>query len=372
MTTTADPVSRLFEPVRLGALSLPNRIVMAPMTRSRADDQGRVGALSATYYGQRAGAGLIVSEGVFPVWMGKGYIRTPGLVTEEHARGWRAVTDEVHGKGGLIVAQLMHAGRISDPLFLPGGAPPVAPSAVRAAGSAYTDQGLRPHPTPRALEVPEIREVLAGYARSARLALDAGFDAVELHAASGYLPEQFLTSGTNRRDDAYGGTPERRRRFVLEALEALIAAAGADRVGIKLAPELGFNDITDEAPRETYAGLVEAIAGHGLAYLHVAAPGAQRSYHALLRPLFRGPYMAGGGLDRESGADLLARGAADAISYGTPFIANPDLPVRFRRGAALATSDRGTWYTPGPRGYIDYPALASEPAERRVACPTSA
>lgn len=264
-------MTNLFDPLDLGALRLPNRIVMAPMTRSRADDLGRVGALTAIYYAQRASAGLIISEGIFPVAMGKGYIRTPGLAEDAQAEAWRAVTRSVHARGGRIFAQLMHSGRISSPSFLPGRATPVAPSAVRSNGSSYTDEGMLPHVTPRALELEEIPEVIEGYLRAAERALAAGFDGVELHAASGYLPEQFLSSSTNLREDAYGGSIEHRARFVLEALDALVSAAGADRVGLKIAPEMGFNDISDATPVETYTHLVDAIAPRRLAYLHVAS-----------------------------------------------------------------------------------------------------
>ncbi len=347
----------LLTPFDLRGLRLPNRVVMAPMTRSRADDEGRVGALTATYYAQRATAGLIISEGIYPSHMGKGYVRTSGLVTDEHVRGWRVVTDAVHAAGGRIFAQLMHVGRISIPELLPGGATPVAPSPVRADVHAYTDAGPKPVPTPRALELGEIAATIADYGAATARALAAGFDGVELHAASGYLPEQFLSSGTNLRVDGYGGSVTRRARFVLEALEAMAAVAGAARVGIKIAPELGFNDVRDDRPAETYRHLVTAVAPLGLAYLHVAVGPNIADYHALLRPLFPGPYLAGGGFSRARGDALLAVGGADAIVFGAPFVANPDLPARFARGASLAEPDRATFYTPGARGYVDYPAL---------------
>lgn len=349
-------MTTLFDPLELGEIHLPNRIVMAPMTRSRADDRGRVGPLTATYYAQRASAGLIITEGIFPSAMGKGYIRTPGLADDAQLEAWRAVTRAVRPRG-RIFAQLMHCGRISDPSFLPDGATPVAPSAVRANGSSYTDEGLRPHVRPRALELDEIPGVIDSYRRAAERALAAGFDGVELHVASGYLPEQFLSSGTNLRDDAYGGSLAKRARFVLETLDVLIATAGAGRVGLKIAPELGFNDIVDASPVETYAYLVDALSVRRPAYLHVTSTGAT-DYHALLRPRFLGAYFAGGGFTRERAIRTIARGDADAIVFGTPFIANPDLPERLRRDAALAEPDRSTFYSPGAAGYVDYAPLS--------------
>jgi N-ethylmaleimide reductase len=344
----------LFEPLTAGALALPSRIVMAPMTRSRADDRGRIGELTATYYEQRAGAGMIISEGIFPSAMGKGYVRTPGLANDEHVGAWKKATDAVHARGGLIVAQLMHAGRISDPSFLPEGNTPVAPSAIRPDGASYTDDGMRPHVTPRALEAHEIPRVVEEYRRATERAFAAGFDGVELHGASGYLPEQFLSSGTNVRTDAYGGSVPNRARFILELLDAISSVRGANRVGLKISPELGFNDVRDAEPIATYTHLVDAITPLGLAYLHVAAR-ASLGYHALLRPRFGGTYLAGVGFTRESGAALVSSGGADAIVYGEPFIANPDLPERFRRSLPLASPSRETFYSPGPRGYVDYP-----------------
>lgn len=351
-------MSDLFTPLDLGALRLPNRVVMAPMTRSRADDRGDVSDLTATYYAQRASAGLIITEGIFPVAMGKGYVRTPGLADAGHVSAWRRVTSAVHAAGGRIVAQLMHSGRISDPSFLPGGAVPVAPSAVRPAGGSYTDDGPKPFVTPRALEPAEIEEVVREYGAATERALAAGFDGVELHAASGYLPEQFLSTSTNLRTDAYGGSRAARRRFALQCLAAMCEVAGPGRVGIKIAPELGFNDITDDDPLATYAELVDAIAPLGLAYLHVVQTPGTSDHLASLRPRFPGPFLAGGGFTGERATALLEAGGADAIVFGVPFIANPDLPARLLRGEPLAEPDRNTFYTPGPRGYVDYRASA--------------
>ncbi|MDQ5897641.1 MAG: N-ethylmaleimide reductase [Pseudomonadota bacterium] len=351
-------VSPLFTPVTVGALTLPNRLVMAPMTRSRADDAGVPGELTALYYAQRASAGLIISEGVFPTAMGKGYVRTPGIETEAQVAGWRRVTDAVHAQGGRIVMQLMHAGRISHPSLLPAGALPVAPSAIQPKGQTWTDQGLQDMVTPHALSTDEIAQVVADYRAATRRALAAGFDGVELHAASGYLPEQFLSSGSNQRTDAYGGSVANRARFVLEVLAAMVAEAGAGRVGMKIAPEMGYNDISDAAPQETYVHLVEQIAPLNLAYLQVALFGTPVDYHALLRPRFKGAYLVGGGLDQTRAEALITRRQADATVFGSAFLANPDLPERFRRGAPLNVPDKATFFAPGAQGYTDYPALA--------------
>lgn len=345
-------MTSLFDPLTVGALTLPNRIIMAPMTRSRADDLGRVSELTATYYAQRASAGLIITEGIFPSAMGKGYIRTPGLATAEHVARWRTVTAAVHARGGRIVAQLMHTGRVSDPSFLPDGALPVAPSAIAARGSSYTPEGPKPLPVPRELRTSEIAPIVDEFRLGAARAFDAGFDAVEVHAASGYLLEQFLSTGTNQRTDAYGGSLENRARFALEVVRAVSQVRGADRVGVKIAPELGFNDVHDASPTETYAYLTDGLSQEGIAYLHVVgAP-----YHALLRPRFGGRYFAGGGFDGTTATALLADGGADAVVFGAPFIANPDLPARLRDRRPLAVPERETFYSEGPRGYIDYPA----------------
>jgi len=352
---TADNI--LFTPVEVGRYTLSNRLVMAPMTRSRADDAGVPGELAPVYYAQRAGAGLIITEGTYPTPMGKGYIRTPGIHNDAQVAAWRRVTEAVHAKGGRIFLQIMHAGRISDPSFLPGNATPVAPSAVQPNGQSFTAKGMKPHVTPRALETAEIADIIDGYRQATIRALEAGFDGVELHAASGYLPEQFLSSKTNLRTDRYGGSIENRARFILEVLAAMTAVAGGDRVGIKIAPEMNFNDIADATPQETYTYLVQALGPFKLAYLHVALFGASVDYHDLLRPLFNSAYFAGGGFDQAKAEAMLSASRADAIVFGTLFLANPDLPERFRRGAPLNEPDKRTFYSPGPEGYIDYPTL---------------
>ncbi|RON09605.1 alkene reductase [Pseudomonas brassicacearum] len=351
-------MNSLFSQVQLGRYNLSNRMVMAPMTRSRSDDSGVPTELVPTYYAQRAGAGLIITEGVFPVALGKGYVRTPGIETAEQVAVWKQVSEAVHARGGRIFMQLMHCGRISHPSLLPEGALPQAPSAIKPAGQTWTATGLQDFVTPHALSVVEIATVIESYRQAARLAIEAGFDGVELHAASGYLPEQFLSTGSNQRTDEYGGSVENRARFVLEVLNAMASEVGSDRVGIKISPEMNFNDIVDANPQHTYTYLVEQLRGLNLAYLHVAIFGASIDYHALLRPLFDGSYLIGGGLDQRSAETLIADGRADAAVFGSAFLANPDLPERFRAGAELNVPNKDTFYAPGAQGYIDYPAMS--------------
>lgn len=352
---------QLLSPVRIGRTALSNRMIMAPMTRSRSDNAGVPGDLATAYYAQRASAGLIITEGVFPSAMGQGYVNTPGIETDAQVEAWKKVTGAVHARGGRIFMQLMHCGRISHPLLL-DGAQPVAPSAIRPAAQAWTAQGQQDMVTPRALALDEIAEVIDSYRSATRRALEAGFDGVELHAASGYLPEQFLSSSTNHRNDAYGGSLPNRARFVLEVLAAMAGEAGADRVGVKISPEMNFNDIRDDAPQDTYTYLVEQLNGLGLAYLHVALFGAATGYHALLRPRFKGAYLAGGGLDQLSAEAMLDSGAADAAVFGSTFLANPDLPERFRRGAPLNAPNQAAFFGGAAEGYTDYPALPAEAA----------
>jgi N-ethylmaleimide reductase len=352
--------------MRLGAVELANRLIMAPMTRSRADANDAPGEMTITYYEQRASAGLIISEGVFPEAGGKGYVRTPGVETEAQIKGWKAVASAVHEAGGRMFMQIMHTGRISHPSLLPAGRLPVAPSAIRPKGQAWTDHGQQDFVTPHELTTAEIRQIVENYRRATRNALDAGFDGVELHGASGYLPEQFLSSGSNRRTDEYGGSVANRARFTIEVLAAMIAEAGPGRVGLKISPEMNYNDVSDDTPRETYAHLVNALPGANMAYLHVALFGTDQDYHALLRPLFKGPYLIGGGLTEASAEALLNEGKADAVVFGSAFLANPDLPERLLRNAPLNEADRATFFTPGAKGYIDYPTLAWEVARETV------
>ncbi|MDN7592391.1 alkene reductase [Burkholderia seminalis] len=352
-------MSQLFTPVQIGSHSIKNRMIMAPMTRSRADNAGVPDDIVATYYAQRSSAGLIITEGVFPSMAGKGYVRTPGICTDAQVAAWKQVAEAVHASGGRIFMQLMHSGRISHPSLQSVGALPVAPSAIKPAGRTWTGNGMEDFVTPRALRLDEIAGVIDEYRIATRRALDAGFDGVELHAASGYLPEQFLSSGSNHRDDEYGGSVANRARFVLEVLAAMAAEAGGERVGIKISPEMNFNDIFDATPQETYTYLVDQLSSLNLAYLHVALFGTSVDFHALLRPRFKGTYLAGGGLDKSKAEILLAERRADATVFGSAFLANPDLPERFRVGAALNTPDKSTFYTPGPHGYIDYPPLST-------------
>jgi N-ethylmaleimide reductase len=350
-------MQKLFTPVQIGRYTLPNRLVMAPMTRSRADEAGVPSEMVSVYYAQRAGAGLIISEGVFPSAMGKGYVRTPGLETAEQIAAWKKVTDAVHAKGGRIFMQVMHCGRISHPSMLPNAAQPVAPSAIKAAGQTWTNEGLQDFVTPRELTTAEVGEIISDYRMATRRAIEAGFDGVELHTASGYLPEQFLSSGSNQR------TVENRARFVLETLKAMIAEAGSDRVGIKISPEMNFNDIVDANPQETYSYLVDQLGGLNLAYLHVALFGTPVDYHGLLRPKFNGAYLVGGGLDKTKAEELLEANKADATVFGGAFLANPDLVERLRVNASLNTPNKDLFYAPTAEGYIDYPQMDSTQPE---------
>lgn len=346
---------QLFTPTRLGALDLPNRIVMAPMTRSRA-----VGSipneLMREYYAQRAAAGLLVTEGTAPSPNGLGYPRIPGLYSQEQVEGWRAVTEAVHDAGGRIFVQLMHTGRIGHPANLPPGARLLAPSAVCADGSMYTDQhGPQPHPEPMAMGEADLQEAQQEFAQAAKNAIAAGFDGIELHGANGYLLEQFLHPHSNRRRDAYGGSLERRNRFVMEVVDAVVRAVGAERVGLRLSPYNTFNDLPlHDDVQAQFLALVRSLPT--LAYLHLI-----KSRHAefeataaALREGFRGPLILNGGFDREGAEATLAEGRADLISFGTPFIANPDLVERWQTGAPLTQPDPSTFYTPGARGYVDW------------------
>ncbi|PWS34353.1 alkene reductase [Falsiroseomonas bella] len=345
----------LFTPLRLGALDLPHRVVMAPMTRNRSPGN-LANALNATYYAQRAAAALIITEGTAPDAMGRGYIDIPGLYDAAQVAAWRQVTDAVHARGGLIAVQLMHVGRISHPDFLEG-ATPVAPSAVAAAGAIHTWTGPKPHPVPRALDAAEIPGVIATYARAARLAREAGFDAVEIHGANGYLPNQFLAPNANLRRDAWGGSVEKRARFLLAATDAAIAEIGAGRVGVRLSPGSGFNDIADPEAEATYAHVISALDRRELAWLHVVDARPGFDVPALVAQHYRGAVMLNGGYDGARAEADIAAGRAALVSFGTPFISNPDLPVRLRSGAPLAAADRGTFYGGDARGYVDYPLL---------------
>lgn len=313
------------------------------------------------YYAQRASAGLIITEGTAPAASGIGYARTPSIDTPEQVAAWKRISDGVHARGGRIFMQFMHVGRIAHSANRYISDPPVAPSVVRAAGQMWTDAlGMQDFDTPRALDTSEIPGVIAQYAQATTNALAAGFDGVELHSASGYLPMQFLSTGSNRRTDGYGGGVHNRIRFVIETLEAMAAAAGgASRVGIKISPAMPFNDIHDDEPIETYTTLVRAIAPMGLAYLHVLRTPPLPNIFQVLRPLFSGPFAAGGAFEQQSGNAMVESGGADFIVFGKLFTSNPDLPDRFAAGAPLTPFDASTFYTPGPKGYTDFPAMSS-------------
>jgi N-ethylmaleimide reductase len=349
-------VPTLFDPLRVGQIELDNRIIMAPMTRSRANDEGVQPAYAAEYYRQRASAGLIITEGTNISPMAKGYIRTPGIFTREQLESWRNVTRAVHARGGKIFLQLLHTGRIALPEFLPDNAKPVAPSAVRANGKNYTGAGMKDFVTPREITRDEIAETVRDFAAAAKNAIHAEFDGVELHSASGYLVQQFLTTNVNLRTDEYGGSIENRTRFLFEVLDVLANEVGPERVGVKFSPQIAFNDIEERDAGEVYPYIFERLSAKHLAYVHVA-DGTGNGWHAKLRPHYDGLYFANAGFTYESGTELLAQNGADAIAFATKFIANPDLPERFRRGAPLNQPDRSTYYSAGEKGYTDYAAL---------------
>ena len=355
----------LFDAVQLGPYKLSNRIVMAPLTRSRADDAGVPGELQATYYAQRASAGLIVTEATNISAQGKGYIRTPGIWSREQVEGWKKTTSAVHAKGGRIFLQLWHVGRVSHPDLQPGGVLPVAPSAVRADGQqAYTYEGFKPLVTPRALETAEIPGIVADYAHGAKCAKEAGFDGVEIHSANGYLLQQFLSDKTNKRTDQYGGSIENRTRLVVEVVDAVTKVWGGDRVGIRLSPLTKFADIGDSNPEPVYLSLIEQINPFRLAYIHVVEGNTGGERHLVggfdlqkLRRAFNGLYMANNNYDLELAVEARAQNLADLICFGRPFISNPDLVERLRSGAPLAQPDPNTFYAGEAQGYTDYPAV---------------
>ena len=361
----------LFEPVQLGPFRLANRIVMAPLTRARADADGVPRPLMADYYAQRASAGLVIAEATIVSPQGRGYAFTPGLYSASQVEGWRRVTAAVHAQGGRIFDQLWHVGRISHPKVQPGGALPVAPSAIRAKANAFTGEGFEPCVTPRALETREIPGIVADFRRAAMNALAAGFDGVEIHAANGYLIEQFLRDSTNRRDDAYGGPRENRARFLLEVVAAVVAACGGDRVGVRLSPLTPSNGAElDSEPADTYGYVVERLNDFGLAYLHMIEGATQGAREVpggfdlqILRRAFTGLYVANNGYDLALALEARRRRLADLVCFGRPFIANPDLVDRLRIGAPLNVPDRATFYAGGAPGYTDYPTLG-EPAVR--------
>jgi N-ethylmaleimide reductase len=359
----------ILSPIKIGSIALANRMVMAPLTRNRTGADGVPTALAITYYEQRASAGLIITEATQISPQGVGYPGTPGIHSDAQVAGWRRVADAVHRAGGKIVLQLWHVGRISHPSLQLNGALPVAPSAIAARGNAVTATGPQPFPTPRALETNEIPGIVADYAAAARLAKTAGFDGVEIHAANGYLIDQFLRDGTNKRTDRYGGSVENRVRFLHDVTEAVVDVWGADKVGVRLSPQGSFNDMRDSDPAATFAYATEQLDRFGLAYLHVIEPpvaGHPMSLPEGAEPLastlhrrFRGAFMLNGGFTKALANAVIQAGGADLVSFGVPFLANPDLPERFRLDAPLNTPDQASFYGGGVRGYTDYPALAA-------------
>jgi N-ethylmaleimide reductase len=347
----------LFQPFELGPITLGNRLVMAPLTRNRAGAGDVPHALNAEYYAQRAGAGLIVTEASQISPQGKGYPGTPGIYSAEQVAGWRLVTDAVHKKGGRIFLQLWHVGRISHPSLQPDGELPVAPSALKPDGNAMTTQGWVPFVEPRALRLEEIPGIVAAYRQAAINAKEAGFDGVEVHGANGYLLDQFLRDGTNKREDAYGGPVENRARLLLEVVGVVSTVFGAARVGVRLSPINPFNDIRDSDPQATFDYVAAQLGGRGLAYLHVFQAGTDPFDWQRLRKAFGGTFMVNGGYDRAKAEAALETGAADLVAIGVPFLANPDLIDRLKRNAPLNTPDQATFYGGGVVGYTDYPTL---------------
>lgn len=353
----------LFTPIKIGHLTCKNRIFMAPMTRCRADEENVPTELMARYYAQRASAGLIISEASQISTQGIGYPSTPGIHTTEQVQGWKKVTQAVHEKEGHIFLQLWHVGRISHPSYH-DGALPVAPSAIKPEGEASTYEGMQPYVTPRALETEEIGGIVTEYAAAAKNAIEAGFDGVEIHSANGYLLDQFLRDGTNKRTDIYGGSIENRSRFLFEVIQAVSAAIGADRVGLRLSPSGTFNDMHDSNPTEHFTYVCRRLNDFNLAYVHIIDAlegdirhGANVVDLSVLRDAFKGVLVANGGYEQDRANLSIQNGRCDAVAFGTLFLANPDLPERLKAGAKLNKADPQTFYTPGEKGYTDYPKM---------------
>jgi N-ethylmaleimide reductase len=363
--------SKLFEPYKLGPITLPNRFVMAPLTRNRAVAGLVPSPLAVEYYAQRASAGLLVTEASQISQQGQGYQDTPGIYSREQVAGWRKVTDRVHQRGGRIFIQLWHVGRVSHTSLQPNNGAPVAPSAIRAQGKTFVNNSFTDISEPRALALEEIPGIIEGFRRGAANALEAGFDGVEIHGANGYLLDQFAKDGANKRTDAYGGSIENRARLMLEVAKAVSAEAGAERTGIRISPVTPANDVSDSNPQPLFEYIVDHLNALQLVYLHVieGATGGPRDIapfdYASLRNRFSGAYMANNGYDFELANKVLAAGEADLIAFGKLFISNPDLVERFRRGAPLNAPDKATFYGGGAKGYTDYPTLSAalDPAE---------
>ena len=373
---------QLFKPVRLGRYHLPHRIIMAPLTRSRARQPGNIPtSLNACYYAQRASAALIISEATQVSQQGQGYAWTPGIHSSEQVDGWRLVTEAVHKAGGLLFLQLWHVGRISHPSLQPDGMLPIAPSAIRPNGQAFIENEngegeLVPFVTPRALQTEEIPYIVRQYVHGARNAMAAGFDGIEVHGANGYLLDQFLSSGTNQRTDAYGGPVENRARLLLQVVEAVSGVWSLDRVGVRLSPLGASNDISDSDPETTFGYAAEKLNDYDLSYLHIVNPAISAwekktepdkralSMVSLISEKFRGSLMIAGGFDHDTAEAWLRQEKADLIAFGRKFLANPDLPDRYRRRAPLNADDPSTYYGGGKKGYIDYLTLAQQRGEQ--------
>lgn len=357
---------KLFQPGHIGSIAVKNRVIMAPLTRCRADEPaGDIpgSEMNIEYYRQRANAGLIISEGTQVSPAGKGYMATPGIYSDAQVQGWKAITQAVHQAGGKIIAQIWHVGRITHP-ELTGGLSPIAPSAIRPNVVAYTHSGKVDVPVPHALSIEEINTVVNEYRTGAANAMKAGFDGVEIHGANGYLIDQFLRDGANQRTDAYGGSVENRVRFALEVVDAVVAEIGAGKVGIRLSPLTPFNDLSDSNPQALFGHLIEELNKRGLGFIHMieGSTGGDRNLpgfdYAGARKAFKGSYIVNNGYTRQMAIDALETGAADAVSFGRAYIANPDLLQRLKLNAQLAEGNPQTYYVPGPTGYIDYPALS--------------
>lgn len=364
----SEPLSALFSPIEIGGTTVPNRLAMAPMTRQRSTLEGVPTELNVEYYRQRASAGLIISEGIFPSAMGKGYLFTPGLHDDVQESGWQLITEAVHARRGRIFGQIMHVGRLSDPLML-GGEQPVAPSAVRPDPLArhYTvncPRAKRPYVEPRALSHLEVLGVIDEFRGCALRAERAGFDGVEIHAASGYLPMQFLSTNTNVRSDDWGGSVEKRCAFLLACVDAMTTATRPRFVAVKISPGWSFHDVFDDDPVATYTYLVKALSNRSLAYLQISDYNVGWDVYGILRPLFEGPAIIVGGFTRASAATAVHKGNADLVAMGQAFISNPDLVERFQNGWMINRPDIGTYYTQGAEGYTDYPVYANRLPEQ--------
>ncbi len=349
--------SILFDPIQIGEFHLPNRIILAPLTRSRAGEARQPNALMAEYYRQRSSAGFILTEATSIMPMGVGYADTPGIWSDEQVEGWKLITKAVHEAGGRILLQLWHVGRISDPIFL-NGELPVAPSAVRPAGHVSLVRPEKAFVTPRALETRELPGIVEAYRKGAENAQKAGFDGVELHGANGYLLDQFLQDKTNQRTDDYGGSVENRARLMLEATDAVVSVWGAGRVGMHLAPRGDAHDMGDSDALATFSYVAKELGQRGLAFICAREAQGPDSIGPKIKQAFGGAYIANEKFTKESAEQIIAAGDADAVAFGVPFLANPDLPERFRRNAPLNTPNPSTFYAPGDKGYTDYPFLA--------------